>query len=225
MIISRWVLLRMRTVSDKSVQKIKTPVLWSILFFSANRAVKWYLEKYCKAGKATYDNMAHARCMVDDLGYKHTHRICNTYCVFHSKNGCTNAPQRYAILAALFYFACCASWATNGVPWNLAVWKGSTDRQVQKALCQSKPLCSQNSGGEGEAGRIRQWKQYLAVLLARTSKAAKETLINNGAAGGRGGRSRVSSDSVASRNLVRSLIATAILSFYVVCTVQCNVTV
>jgi hypothetical protein len=35
--------------------------------------------KYCRAGQATYDSMAHAVCMLDTKGYKLTLRICNTY--------------------------------------------------------------------------------------------------------------------------------------------------
>jgi hypothetical protein len=38
------------------------------------------VEKYCRAGQATDDNTAHAHCILDNLGYKHTLRICNTYC-------------------------------------------------------------------------------------------------------------------------------------------------
>jgi hypothetical protein len=37
------------------------------------------VEKYCRNGQATDDNMAHARCMLDTEGYRHTLRICNTY--------------------------------------------------------------------------------------------------------------------------------------------------
>jgi len=29
-------------------------------------------KKYCRAGQVTDDNMAHAHCMLDDSGYKHT---------------------------------------------------------------------------------------------------------------------------------------------------------
>jgi hypothetical protein len=36
--------------------------------------------KYSKAGQATDENMAHARCMLDTKRYKRTLRICNTYC-------------------------------------------------------------------------------------------------------------------------------------------------
>jgi len=36
------------------------------------------VEKYCRAGEATDDNMVH--CMLDTLGYRYTHRLCNTHC-------------------------------------------------------------------------------------------------------------------------------------------------
>jgi hypothetical protein len=44
------------------------------------------VEKYCRAGQATDDNMARAYCMLDNENCTHTHthkhtlRICNTYC-------------------------------------------------------------------------------------------------------------------------------------------------
>ena len=53
-----------------------------IFFFFENLAVyeiMWNI-KYCRAGQATYGNMAHAHCMLDTLGYRHTLRICNIYC-------------------------------------------------------------------------------------------------------------------------------------------------
>jgi hypothetical protein len=46
--------------------------------FSVNRAVyvtMW--KKYCTAGQATDDSMAHAHCMLGTEGYKHTLRLCN----------------------------------------------------------------------------------------------------------------------------------------------------
>jgi len=36
--------------------------------------------KYCIARQAIVENMAHAHCMLDKYGYKHTLIICNTYC-------------------------------------------------------------------------------------------------------------------------------------------------
>jgi len=38
------------------------------------------VEKYDNARQATDDNMAHAHCVLCTKGYKHTPRICNTYC-------------------------------------------------------------------------------------------------------------------------------------------------
>jgi hypothetical protein len=37
-------------------------------------------KKYGTAGQATYVTMAHAHSMLDNKGYRHTLRICNTYC-------------------------------------------------------------------------------------------------------------------------------------------------
>ena len=49
------------------LEKIKTHILCSVTFlFSENRAVceiMW--KKYCRAGQATDDNMAHAHCVLD----------------------------------------------------------------------------------------------------------------------------------------------------------------
>jgi len=39
-----------------------------------------YVEKYCRVGKATDNDMAHAHCMLDTQGYKHTLTICDSDC-------------------------------------------------------------------------------------------------------------------------------------------------
>ena len=63
----------------------------NILFRKSNRHFVSYsypktrslydnVEKYCRTGKATDGNMAHAYCMVDTQGYKNKLRICNTCC-------------------------------------------------------------------------------------------------------------------------------------------------
>jgi len=36
-------------------------------------------EKYGRVEQATDENTAHALCIMDNYGYKHTTRICNTY--------------------------------------------------------------------------------------------------------------------------------------------------
>ena len=49
-------------------------------FFPQKSCRLWdNVEKYCTAGQATGDSMAHAHCMLDTQGYRHTLRICNTY--------------------------------------------------------------------------------------------------------------------------------------------------
>jgi hypothetical protein len=42
-------------------------------------------KKYGSVRQATGDNMARALCMLDTKAYKHTLRICNTYCFFTAK--------------------------------------------------------------------------------------------------------------------------------------------
>jgi len=54
------------------------------------------VEKYCRTGEATGDNMTRAHCVLCTYGKTHTHThtigICN-WLVFPCNNRCTNAPQ------------------------------------------------------------------------------------------------------------------------------------
>jgi hypothetical protein len=60
------------------------------------------VEKYCRARQATDDNMAHAYCMLDNYGYRHTLRICNTYCFARQQWSHERASMlRYAYIASL----------------------------------------------------------------------------------------------------------------------------
>ena len=64
----------------KDVEKINTHILCSMTLFFRNSYRLWdNVEKYCRARQATDGNIAHAHCMLDTWGYKHTLRICNTY--------------------------------------------------------------------------------------------------------------------------------------------------
>ena len=65
LIISVSVLLRMRNVSDKIVEKIKTHILYSNFFFRKSCRLGDNVEKYCRAGQATDYNMAHVDCVLD----------------------------------------------------------------------------------------------------------------------------------------------------------------
>ena len=60
------------------------------------------VEKYCRAGQARDDNMAHAHCMLESQGYKHTLEICNAY-IFSSATMVewTASKLRYNILPVL----------------------------------------------------------------------------------------------------------------------------
>jgi len=69
----------MSNVQIKFVENIKSNVLCSIFFFRKSCHLWDSVEKYCRAGEATYDNMAHARCLMDTEGYKYRLRIHNTY--------------------------------------------------------------------------------------------------------------------------------------------------
>jgi hypothetical protein len=79
LIISRSVHLRMRNVSDKVVQKIKTYVLFSRTCFRKSCRILNSVEKYCRAGQATDDNTSHAHWILGTEVYKYTLRICDNY--------------------------------------------------------------------------------------------------------------------------------------------------
>ena len=73
MVTARWILLRMRNVSDKVLQKIKTHILCSINPFRES-CISWnHTENSCRAGQATDDNMAHAYYMLNTSVCTHTH--------------------------------------------------------------------------------------------------------------------------------------------------------
>jgi len=75
MIISRSILLRLRNLSDKIVEKIETQIWGPInFFFFFRKSYRLWdsAEKYCTTGQATDDNTAHLHCMLDTWGYTHT---------------------------------------------------------------------------------------------------------------------------------------------------------
>ena len=47
------------------VEKIKRHILYSVMFLRKSCRLWDYVEKYCRAGQATDDSMAHAHCMLD----------------------------------------------------------------------------------------------------------------------------------------------------------------
>jgi hypothetical protein len=65
----------------KVVEKIKRHTLGPTIFFFWKSFSLWHdVEKYCREGQATDDNMAHAYCMQDNENYTHTHTLFNTHC-------------------------------------------------------------------------------------------------------------------------------------------------
>jgi len=67
------------------VDKIKTHFMFNKFFFSK---ILPFMRKfgrilYSQKGHRWDSNTAHEHCMLDTKGYKHTLRICNTYCFSH----------------------------------------------------------------------------------------------------------------------------------------------
>jgi len=71
----------------KVLKKIKTHFMFNIFFFSKFEFLWHGVEKYCKSGHSTVDNMAHARLTLHSEGYRHTlshiHRHTSTYIDIH----------------------------------------------------------------------------------------------------------------------------------------------
>jgi len=81
MIIWRWILFRMRNVSQKVVKKIKTHFMFNNSFFPRNfdvYEIMWREKSYSQTSPDA--STAHGHWMLDNWGYRHTHWICNTYC-------------------------------------------------------------------------------------------------------------------------------------------------
>ena len=71
----------MRNVSDKNCRENQnTRFMFKGFFFWQSCRLWDKVEKYCRAGQATEDNMAQMHCMLYTQGYKNTLRICNIYC-------------------------------------------------------------------------------------------------------------------------------------------------
>ena len=77
-IISRSLSVKMRNVWNKILEKIKTHILCSVTLYRKSCRSWDNVEIYCRLWQATDDNMAHAHCMLDNEGYKHTLKIWNT---------------------------------------------------------------------------------------------------------------------------------------------------
>jgi hypothetical protein len=66
--------LEWEMLQTKVVEEIKTHFLCSVTFFPPKSAVyEIMVEKYCRVGQATDDNMVHLLYMLDNYCYTHTH--------------------------------------------------------------------------------------------------------------------------------------------------------
>ena len=119
LIISRWIILRMRNISAKICREIQNTHFTSNNLFCFTKIVPFMRqrrgEKYSTTRQATDDNTAHAHFTLRTKGYKHTLRICNTY---NSSSAImiawTHASvSRYTYIYCLFFcslkFAFCTS--------------------------------------------------------------------------------------------------------------------
>jgi len=73
------VLLRTINVFKKLLRKSKH-ILCSVTFYRKSCCLWDNVEKYCRDWQTTGGNMAYSQCMMDSWDFRHTLRICNTYC-------------------------------------------------------------------------------------------------------------------------------------------------
>jgi len=82
-IISRSVLLRIKNISPKTCWETQNAHCIINNFFFRKSCHLWNnVMKFCRAGQATHDDMAHMHCMPDTWGYKYARRLCNTHSSF-----------------------------------------------------------------------------------------------------------------------------------------------
>ena len=93
--------LERKIFQTKVIEKIKTNILYSLIFLNHTLyEIMWKL-MYSRTGHK--GNMVHAHCMLDKWGYRHM-LICDTDCFFMANNGCTNTLQCYVICTVPILF-------------------------------------------------------------------------------------------------------------------------
>jgi hypothetical protein len=97
LIISRWVLLRMRNVLDKSC--IASEIQY--MCFRKSSCLCDYV-KNVKSEQATGDIMSRAHCMLDNYGYRHIFKLPNTYC-FSTATVVTRTRLNITLYVLLFH--------------------------------------------------------------------------------------------------------------------------
>jgi len=97
MIISRSIILRMRNISYKLVEKMKTHIVCSITFFFRKSCLLWHNVGICGTAKqATNDNTTWL-CMLDNWKPETHTQNMQHLSFFHGNTGYVNAPHYYVI--------------------------------------------------------------------------------------------------------------------------------
>ena len=102
--ISYTFLLRIRNVSEKICKENQNTHFGSVTFFRKSCRLWDNVEIYCRAEQAMDDNMAHAHCLLDTLGYKHTHCFSTTKIV--SRTRLSDTFYVYFLFLSSFIFLC-----------------------------------------------------------------------------------------------------------------------
>jgi len=90
--------------------------VFSNFFFSRKSCRLWdNVKKYCRAGQAIDDNMAHAHCMLDTWGYKYTHKLCNTHCF---PTATTVARTHLNVTLYVHCLSCSSFWNNSSINLN-----------------------------------------------------------------------------------------------------------
>jgi hypothetical protein len=106
MIVPRWIPLRMKNVSGISCSENQNTQFMFNNFFQKSCRLWDNVEKYCRAGQAIDDNMAHAHCMLDTSVYKHTLRIRNTLWFFTAKMVARKRLNARLVLICAYFDIC-----------------------------------------------------------------------------------------------------------------------
>jgi hypothetical protein len=97
----RFLLLAMRNVSGKICWENKNNFMLKP-FFQKSCRLRDSAEKYCRAGQATNENMAHLHCVLDTQNHKHALKMCKNLLFFRCNN--TYLHERASML--LLTFSC-----------------------------------------------------------------------------------------------------------------------
>ena len=116
-------------------EKIKTHDLCSITFSPKSCRLWDKVENYGGANETTYDNTAHAFCMLGNEGYTQTFRMCNIYFPRENANGNTRQCYVTHILPILFILNLSEEMVTSDVP---------VYAETKRSPASNQPQCSQN---------------------------------------------------------------------------------